>query len=81
MSTPQPDPSDPAFDRGRRSGLAAQRLVALFAAALLLLNFPLLLLWDHPIDVLGLPLFPLALFGLWAALIAALAWLLETTPD
>ncbi len=60
--------------------LTQQRLAALFAAGLLLLNFPLLALWDHPVTVLGLPLFPLALFGIWALLILALAWLLEAEP-
>lgn len=63
------------------AALTSQRLVALFAAGLLLLNFPLLALWDRPLTVAGLPLFPLALFGLWAGLIVALAWLLETAPD
>jgi hypothetical protein len=58
-------------------GLDAQRLVALFFAGGLLLNFPLLALWDHNVLVLGLPLFPLALFGLWALLIALLAWVVE----
>lgn len=47
--------------------VGGQRLVALFAVGLLLFNGPLLRLW----------LAPLALFVLWAALIAALAWLLE----
>ena len=61
--------------------LLAQRLLALFAAAALLLNFPLLALWDRDAMVLGLPLFPAALFGIWAALIAALAWLLERDPS
>ena len=58
-----------------------QRLAALFAAALLLFNFPLLALWDHPVLVFGLPLFPLALFSIWALLIVVLAWLLERGPD
>ena len=58
-------------------GLDAQRLVALFVAGLLLFNFPLLALWDHEAWVFGLPLFPLALFGIWALLIAALAWIVE----
>jgi hypothetical protein len=31
--------------------------------------------------VLGLPLFPTALFILWGALIAALGWLVERLPD
>jgi hypothetical protein len=62
-------------------GLDAQRLVALFFAGGLLLNFPLLALWDHNVLVLGFPLFPLALFGLWALLIALLAWVVEVhTP-
>jgi len=65
----------------RSAGLLTQRLVALFAAALLLFNFPLLALWDREALVLGLPLFPAALFGLWALLIAALAWLMERHGD
>ncbi len=62
-------------------GLAAQRLVALFFAGLTLLNFPLLALWDRDVRVLGLPLFPLALFVGWALLIAALAWVVERDTD
>ncbi|MCP5286069.1 MAG: hypothetical protein H6933_14360 [Burkholderiaceae bacterium] len=58
-----------------RARLARQRLLALFAAGLLLLNFPLLALWDRELTVAGLPLFPLALFTIWGVLIAALAWL------
>lgn len=58
-------------------GLLQQRLVALFALALALVNFPLLALWDRDVLVAGVPLFPLALFVVWALLIAALAWLME----
>ncbi len=61
--------------------LGPQRLVALFCGALLLLNYPLLALWNPATRLWGLPLFPLALFGLWALLIAALAWLLERGDD
>jgi len=61
-------------------GLVNQRLMALFAAALALLNFPLLALWDHDARIAGLPLFPLALFLLWALLIAVLAWVVERGP-
>ena len=63
------------------SNLSRQRLAALFAAGTLLLNFPLLALWDRDTTVAGLPLFPLALFALWAVLIGALAWLMETSID
>jgi len=58
-------------------GLASQRLVALFFAGWALLNFPLLVLWDHDVQVKGLPLFPLALFVIWALLIVVLAWVVE----
>ncbi|CAM3061035.1 hypothetical protein SAMN04488021_11311 [Paracoccus aminovorans] len=57
----------------RRDGPPAQLLVALCGAGVLALNFPLLLVLDKPLTVLGLPLLPVALFGVWAALIAALA--------
>ena len=62
-------------------GLGRQRLVALFVGGWLLLNFPLLALWDRDATVLGLPLFPAALFVLWGGLIALLGWLTESMPD
>ena len=62
-------------------GLDAQRLAALFVAGLLLFNFPLLALWDHGARVFGVPLFPAALFLIWALLIAALAWIVERSPE
>ena len=58
-------------------GLLSQRLLALFAVGALLFNFPLLALWDRDVSVFGLPLFPAALFIVWALLIVALAWLTE----
>jgi hypothetical protein len=57
-------------------GLEAQRLAALFVVGWLLLDFPLLRLWEGG-SVLGLPRLPLALFILWALLIVVLAWLME----
>ena len=60
--------------------LESQRLLALFALGCLLLNFPLLMLWDRDLSLWGLPLFPLALFLLWAVLIAVLAWVVERAP-
>ena len=61
--------------------LRSQRLLALFCAGLGLFNFPLLALWDRGLTVFGLPLFPTALFALWALLIAALALILEGRKD
>ena len=57
--------------------LDAQRLLALFVAAGLFFNFPLLGLWDIDTTWLGVPVFPVALFTLWLLLIAAMAWLME----
>ena len=64
-----------------KSRLGRQRLLALFAAGLLLFNFPLLALWDREVTVVGLPLFPAALFAIWGGLIAVLALLSERLPD
>ena len=41
----------------------------------------LLALWDRDTTLWGLPLFPAALFAIWALLIAALAWLMEGAGD
>lgn len=62
-------------------GIKPQRLLALFMAAVALFNFPLLVLWDHEVQVWGIPLFPLGLFSVWLILIVALAWIMETGED
>jgi len=64
-----------------KRALLQQRLIGLFALALLLFNFPLLAMWDRDTLLFGVPLFPAALFILWALLIAALAALMERAPD
>ena len=65
----------------RSQGLRSQRLLALFALGWLLLDFPLLTLWDRSVLVAGLPLLPLALFAGWAALIGATAWVCEAGEE
>jgi hypothetical protein len=50
-------------------------LVVLFVFAALLLSFPLLLIWDQPGSVLGIPLLPLGLFLVWGGVIGLLGWL------
>jgi hypothetical protein len=62
-------------------GLRSQRLLGLFALGWLLLNVPLLTLWDRPLMLWGLPLTPLALFGGWAILIALAAWAAEAPGE
>jgi hypothetical protein len=61
--------------------LKAQRLLALFAAGVLLFNFPLLKLWLSDGTVLGIPLLAVALFGAWAVLIVLLAVLMESRVE
>ena len=62
--------------------LRNQRLLALFAVAWLLLNFPLLTLWDRGVTVAGIPLLPAAVFVGWAVLIGVAAWIVEAPgPD
>ena len=61
--------------------LESRRLLALFVAGCLLLNYPLIALWNREALLWGLPLFPLVLFALWGLLITALAWLMERRPD
>jgi hypothetical protein len=55
-------------------------MLALFGAGLVLFNFPMLIVWDQAVTVLGLPLLPVALFAVWAGLIALLAWSSERPP-
>jgi len=62
----------------KQTKLLPSRLLALFAAGVLLFNFPLLKLWLSDVTVFGLPLLPVALFGAWALLIAVLAYLMES---
>jgi hypothetical protein len=61
--------------------LRAQRLLALFALGWLLLNFPLLTIWDRAVLFAGLPLLPMALFAGWAALIGISAWICEADDE
>lgn len=59
--------------RDPAGGPRPEVLLALFGAALLLFNFPLLAVWNVPATVFGLPLLPVALFAIWAGLVALLA--------
>ncbi len=60
-----------------RPSLRTQRLVALCIAGVVMLNFPLLTLWDADTTLFGLPLMPTALFAGWAALIGCAAWIVR----
>lgn len=56
-------------------------LIALWGAGTVLFNFPMLIVWDRDGTVFGLPLLPVALFVIWAALIGMLAWVSERPSD
>ncbi|HMX16522.1 MAG TPA: hypothetical protein PKD29_06690 [Rhodocyclaceae bacterium] len=61
--------------------LTAQRLVALFLLGCALFNYPVLSLFNHPAQLLGIPLLYAYLFGAWVALIALIAWAVERGSD
>jgi hypothetical protein len=67
--------------RGPARGPRPQVLIALWGAGLVLFNFPMLTVWDRDATVLGLPLLPVALFVIWAALIGVLAWVSERPSE
>ncbi len=60
-----------------RRGKTGQRLVALFVAGAVLLDYPILSLFARRATIAGVPLLYLYVFGVWIALIAALAWVIE----
>ena len=64
-----------------RPGIKGPRLVAVFLLGLLLLNYPLLHLFERPGDVLGIPLLFAYVFSVWALLIGLMAFVLERGND
>lgn len=60
-----------------RRGLARQRLVAVFIAAALLFNYPILSLFDRPEAIFGLPILYVFMFAVWGVVIAVIAWIVE----
>lgn len=63
---------------GARRGAARRAvLVALCGLGTLLWNFPMLAVWDGMGTIFGLPALPVALFAIWAGLIAMVAFLSE----
>lgn len=64
-----------------RSGLTGQRLVAIFLLGCILLNYPLLFLFNRGASLLGVPLLYAYIFLAWAGLIALMAWVIEHRGD
>ena len=64
-----------------RPSIKGPRLVALFLLGLLLLNYPLLQLFERPGEILGIPLLYAYVFAVWALLIVLMALILEKRSD
>jgi hypothetical protein len=60
-----------------RSTIKSQRLVVLFLLGVLLFNYPLLALFNHAGEALGIPVLYAYIFAAWALLIGLLALVLE----
>jgi hypothetical protein len=61
----------------KRSGAAGQRLTAIFMMGCVLLNYPILFLFADAGSVASLPILYVYVFGVWAVLIALMAWVIE----
>ena len=61
----------------RRSTLWPQRLATVFLIGFLLLFSPILALFERPLSFFGIPVLYLYLFGVWAAIIAATAFIVS----
>lgn len=60
-----------------KATLTGQRLVALFLFGCVVVNYPVLAIFDVQASVAGIPVLYLYVFGVWAALIALMAWIIE----
>ena len=60
-----------------RKGSVGHRLLAVFAFGGLLLNAPLLGIFDQPVTVFGLPLLYVYVFAVWIGLVGMIAWIIE----
>jgi len=64
-----------------RPSIKGPRLVAVFLLGLLLLNYPLLNLFENPGEFLGVPVLIAYIFTVWALLIGLMALVLEKRGD
>ena len=60
-----------------KATLTGQRLVALFLLGWVLVNYPILSVFDVDRVWLKIPAIYLYVFGVWAAMIALMAWIIE----
>ncbi|WP_367171634.1 hypothetical protein [Zoogloea sp.] len=60
-----------------KATLTGQRLVALFLLGWVVINYPVLSVFDVDRSWFGVPSLYLYVFGVWAAVIALMAWIIE----
>ncbi len=60
-----------------RSGSTGQRLVAIFLAGWILLDYPILSLFSRSRAIFGVPLLYAYVFSTWGLLIVLMAWVIE----
>jgi hypothetical protein len=60
-----------------RSNITGQRLAAIFLLGCVLLNYPILFLFNSPESFFGIPLLYIYIFGIWALLIGLMAIVIE----
>ncbi len=65
----------------KRPGIHGQRLIAVFLLGCLLLNYPLLQLFNIDYRVFGIPVLYVYAFFAWGVLIALTAIIIERHPD
>ena len=65
----------------RRPGIRGQRLIAVFLFGCLLLNYPLLSLFNIDYRLFGIPVLYVYMFAAWGVLIALTAAVVERRPD
>ena len=59
----------------------SKRLVGIFLLGCVLLNYPILSLFNLDIFIFGIPLFYLYIFGIWCLLIGLSAWMTQIRPS
>ena len=64
-----------------RYSLTGQRLAGIFLLGCVLLNYPLLDLFNTRGEVFGIPVLYAFLFGAWLVLVALMAWIIERRKD
>jgi hypothetical protein len=64
-----------------RPGIHGQRLIAVFLLGCLLLNYPLLYLFNVSHLIFGIPVLYVYTFAAWALLIAFTAVIVSRAPD